>query len=113
VSGAVKRLRVGDLAATSQMVRRRLRNGRLIGIRNPSYWALPTFQFTKAGQLLPGIPEVLAIFRRHPVYSDSLVLGFLFDPNYHLTCRRPIDVLRTGRQDRVRRVSFAAEAELF
>jgi hypothetical protein len=112
VEQAARRLGV-DVPLSGQAVRKAIADGRLIAMRSFNHWALPDLQFRDGGGLLPGMREVLQTFSGHPAKSDLLALGFLLDPHHLLDGRRPLDILREGKPDAIRRVTFAAESELY
>lgn len=94
-----------------QAVLERFKNGRLVGWRASRQNAvrLPVWQFTDSG-LLPGLEETLALLRRDPDLDAWGIALFFLTPRPALDGRRPLDLLRDGRADRVREAALAHTA---
>lgn len=85
------------LAISQVSVIRRWRTHRLIGWEEGGDMHFPFWQFHK-GKLLPGIEEVLRIFRS----DDQWRVMLYFLTNRHsLAMQRPLDLLRRGESDKV------------
>ena len=92
------------LGISRQAVDKRRRAGQLLGLAaDRRGYAYPAWQFTPAG-VLSGLPEVLAAF---PVSSPWMQAAWFLNPNLYLDGARPLDELRSGRSDAVRRAAAA------
>ena len=68
------------------------------------YWRIakhgyfyPRWQLTETGALLPGIPEILQLFRSQDQWR---IVRYFLGPRQQLEGRRPLDLLRAGQADR-------------
>jgi hypothetical protein len=91
------------LRRTRQAVDKQRRVGRLFAVRVGPSWRYPAWQFVD-GELLPGLPDVLAALRH---VSPWAAAAFLLSRNARLGARRPLDVLRHGEIDAVTRAARA------
>ena len=58
----------------------------------------PKGQFTPAGAVLPGVQEVLQVFRSDDEWG---VMSYFLGQRRQLGDRRPLDLLRAGEKDKV------------
>jgi hypothetical protein len=100
--GTLSSQQVADLLhITRQGVDKRRRAGRLLAVEAPKrghlYFA---WQFTDAGQELPGLVEVLKALEEHDPWAQA---RFFLSGNARLRGKRPLDLLRggAGNLDRV------------
>jgi hypothetical protein len=94
------------LGIAKTTVLRRYRQKRLVGWRD-YYGAevrFPRWQFTKSG-LLPGIEEVMAVFRDANCVSDLGIVLFFVSQFDALDGQRPLDRLREGHVNEVLRIA--------
>jgi hypothetical protein len=106
--GTLSSQQVADLLGiTRQGVDKRRRAGRLLAVEAPKrghlYFA---WQFTDAGQELPGLVEVLKALEEHDPWAQA---RFFLSGNARLKGKRPLDLLRAGAGN-VDRVLLAADA---
>lgn len=99
-------LRVEEVASllrlSRQAVDKRRRAGRVLGLRaGRRGYAYPSWQFTAHG-LLPGLEEVLHDLRLHDPWMQ---LAFLVSGNLSLHSETPLNVLRRGQLEAVRRAA--------
>jgi hypothetical protein len=73
-------------------VKRRWRDFRLVGWRELNVLHIPVWQFS-GKKLLPGIEDVLKIFRSHDQWR---VMLYFLGPRLSLNRLRPLDMLRCG-----------------
>jgi hypothetical protein len=96
---------------TRQAVLDRYKKGRLLGWRENRQNAVrfPLWQFTAKGTL-PGLEEVLAILRSSPAADDWGAILFFLNKRDSLGGKRPLDALREGDIEAVKRAAhgFAA-----
>jgi hypothetical protein len=84
----------GMLGVTRQAVHGRYRRGTLLGLpQGPGEILYPVCQFTREGQALPGLAEVLAAFR---VENPWTRLAVLLAPSPLANGKPPLDALATG-----------------
>lgn len=90
------------LGISKAAVLKRYQKGQLIGWREASQNAVrfPVWQF-QADNVLPGLPEVLAIFAEEDWVDDWKRIVFFLNPRHSLAGRRPLDLLREGDIKRV------------
>jgi len=96
------------LGISKAAVLKRYQKGQLVGWREASQAAVrfPAWQFL-GGNVLPGLPEVLAVFAKEDWLDDwTRVVFFL---NRRADGKRPLDLLRAGE---TRRVCKLAEAHI-
>jgi hypothetical protein len=91
-------------------VLKRYHEGKILGWREARQDAVrfPIWQFTD-DNLLPGIPEVLAILNQAPWMDDWARILFFLNRRSSLDEKSPLDLLRKGRNERV---LWAATAEV-
>lgn len=91
---------------TRQAVLDRHRKGRLLGWRETRQNAVrfPVWQFTDTG-LLPGFEEVLALLRSSAAVDDWAAVLFFLNPRSSLGGQRPLDALRAGKVEAVKRAA--------
>ncbi len=96
------------LGISKAAVLKRYQKGQLLGWREARQNAVrfPVWQFGE-DDVLPGLSEVLKIFRDAPWIDDWGRIAFFLTPLESLQGRRPLDFLRKGD---VRRVVWAAQA---
>jgi hypothetical protein len=95
------------LGITRQAVDKRRAARRLLGIRVAGDWHYPAAQFSE-GETVPGLDAVLAAMAEAGPWS---VLDFLLSPDDSLGGATPLDTLRAGRPDPLRRLLAAREAD--
>lgn len=88
------------------MVLERHKKGKLLGWRETRQNAVrfPVWQFTSEG-VLPGLDEVLAILRASPAVDDWGAILFFLNRRASLNQERPLDVLRRGDVEAVKRAA--------
>ena len=91
---------------TRQAVLDRFKKGRLLGWRETRQNAVrfPVWQFLSTG-VLPGLEEVLAILRASPAVDDWGAILFFLNKRDSLEDQRPLDALREGKIDAVKRAA--------
>ncbi|CAN5760131.1 hypothetical protein BH23CHL2_BH23CHL2_06920 [soil metagenome] len=91
------------LQISRQAVDKRRQAGRLIGLDTGRRgYAYPAWQFDARHGALPGIETVLAALREHDPWMQ---LSFMLNSNDHLNDRSPLEVLRDGELEPVRRAA--------
>ena len=90
------------LGISKAAVLKRYQKGQLIGWREASQNAVrfPAWQF-QGDNVLPGLPEVLAIFAEEDWVDDWKRIVFFLNPRHSLAGKRPLDILRLGDTKRV------------
>ena len=90
------------LGISKAAVLKRYQKGQLIGWREASQNAVrfPAWQF-QGDNVLPGLPEVLAIFAAEDWVDDWTRIVFFLNARHSLAGKRPLDVLREGDTKRV------------
>lgn len=90
------------LGISKAAVLKRYQKGQLIGWREASQNAVrfPAWQF-QGDNVLPGLPEVLAIFAEEDWVDDWKRILFFLNARHSLAGKRPLDVLREGDVKRV------------
>jgi len=83
--------------------------GKLLAVRVRSDWHYPACQFHD-GEVLPGIPEILAGLSEATGWS---VLSFLLAGDDVLDGRTPLAALKDGHLDVIRRLLAAREADAY
>ena len=98
------------LGLSKEAVLKRFRKGQLLGWREAKQDAvrLPVWQFTD-DNVLPGIPEVLAILNQASWMDDWGRILFFLNQRSSLGGRRPLDLLRKGK---IRQVLDAAHSAI-
>jgi hypothetical protein len=98
------------LGISKAAVLKRFQKHQLVGWREAGQGAVrfPAWQFLN-NNVLPGLPEVLAVFSKEDWVDDWKIVLFFLTPRLSLDGRRPLDLLREGE---TRRVSQLAEASL-
>lgn len=92
------------LGITRQAVDKRRRMGRLIAVPIGQHrYAYPVWQFDPSG-ILPGLEDVLAELSLPDPWTR---LAFFLGENTYLSGARPLDELRKGNVDAVRRAAWA------
>ena len=89
---------------SKQAVLDRYHKGHLLGWREGKQKAVrfPVWQFDdKKGGLLDGLPEALAELRKNPHLDDFGKILFFLNPRESLGGKRPLDLLREGRKEKV------------
>ncbi len=93
------------LGLTRQAVDKRRRSGRLIGLSTGRRgYAYPAWQFDQQHGTVPGLEAVLADLQAHDPWMQ---LSFMVNPTPYLADRTPLDVLRAGEVEAVRRTAQA------
>lgn len=86
---------VADLLGTSPAATRKRRDrGNLLAIKIRGHYRYPAWQFTEAGDVIPGIPEVLSGMTDSDAASQ---IRFFLTPLSELEGQRPIDWLQEGK----------------
>jgi len=80
------------LDVSEEAVRKRIREGSLIGIRRGRGYMIPSVQI-REGDVVPGLSRVL---RAMTIASPWARLSWLLNPEPRLDGRRPVDVLASG-----------------
>lgn len=98
ISADEARMTLGGLS--KEAVLKRYRKGQLLGWREARQGAVrfPVWQF-KNDNVLPGIPEVLAILNEAPWMDDWGRILFFLNARRSLGGKRPLDSLREGKLD--------------
>lgn len=96
------------LGITKAAALKRYQKGLLLGWREAKQNAVrfPVWQFEN-GNVLPGLPDVLAVFRDADWMDDWGKVAFFLTPLSSMKGRRPLDLVRDGES---RRVVWAAQA---
>lgn len=94
-----------QLGLTDEAIRKKIRNDTLIGIRSGKAYKIPAFQI-EGGVELEGLSEVLGAMA---INSPWMRLDWLLNPESRLDDQRPIDVLRRGDREEIKRVVDVAE----
>jgi hypothetical protein len=90
------------LRLTRQGVAQRRTRGKLLGVEvGKRGYLYPAWQFTETG-VLPGLEEILAILSEG---SDLSRMAFFLSGNIALDGKRPLDLLREGKIELVRRAA--------
>lgn len=98
ISADEARIKLGGLS--KEAVLKRYRKGQLVGWREARQNAVrfPVWQF-KDDNVLPGIPEVLAILNGAPWIDDWGRILFFLNKRRSLAGKRPLDSLLEGKRD--------------
>jgi hypothetical protein len=108
--GAVSADEAGQiLGITRQAVDKRRRASTLLAVREGSDWRYPACQFD-GGEVVAGIPDVVAGFGSS---SPWVVLDFLLAPDTVLAGRSPLEALKAGDREPVRRLVRVAQGDGF
>ncbi len=101
--GTLSATQVAELLHVSrQAVDKRRKVGSLLGLSVGHHgYAYPAWQFTREG-VLHGLPEVLRQLRDHDPWTRAV---FLLNPNGRLDGATPLQAIREGHSDRVRRIA--------
>jgi hypothetical protein len=103
----------GSRPTTEEAVRKAARSGNLIAIRDGrGGMHFPRWQFGERGGAIDGLRNVLDALKKHPLAKEDglLPVTFLLNPRARLGGKRPLDVLRAGRDDALKAVlRLAAE----
>ena len=84
---------------SSAFLHRRRKEHRIVYWRDAKHdFHYPKWQFTPAGALLPGVQEVLQIFRSA---DEWRLMSYFLGQRQQLGGRRPVDLLRAGEKDKV------------
>jgi len=84
---------------TPSTLHRRRKEHRIIYWRDALHeFHYPMWQFTPAGALLPGIQEVLELFKSQ---DEWRVMRYFLDPRTQLSDQRPLDLLRQGNSQKI------------
>ncbi|HQP34399.1 MAG TPA: hypothetical protein PLI95_04455 [Polyangiaceae bacterium] len=99
---------VGEVAAhlriSRQAVDKRRQAGKLLAVSlGTRSYLYPRWQLTEEG-VLRGLEDVLRILAQHPPWAQ---LRFFVSGNHRLGGKRPLDMLRQGRVDKVLRAAKA------
>ncbi|MDQ0474772.1 antitoxin Xre/MbcA/ParS toxin-binding domain-containing protein [Labrys wisconsinensis] len=97
------------LGITRQAVDKRRRAGALLAVREGSDWRYPVCQFGQ-GEVVPGLAEVV---RGLGAAGPWATLDFLLAPDTALGGRTPLEALRSGDLDAVRRLVRAERGDGF
>ena len=89
------------LHISRQAVGQRRAAGKLIGVEGPRGYLYPAWQF-QADQMLAGIEEILDLLKDEDDWSKFI---FFARPNDAANGKRPLDLLRKGKLDAVRRAA--------
>lgn len=90
------------LGITRQAVDKRRRNRQLLALPlGQNRYAYPAWQFTEKG-VLPGLEEVLRSFQEDAPWSNA---AFFLSRSYALEGKRPLDELRQGNVEGVKRAA--------
>lgn len=94
------------LGVTQQAVDKRRRAGKLLAVPVGRGYRYPAWQFDERGRggVLPGLEEVLESFG---VEEPWMRASFFLRRNGRLDDRRPLDVLREGEMEAVKRAARA------
>jgi hypothetical protein len=100
----------GAAPVTAEALRKAAKAGRLIGVRDGlGEWLFPVWQFGELGGVLPGLREVLLVLHdRHPAFNELTPITFFLNPSPYLKGRTPLEALREGELDAVKRQARAA-----
>lgn len=82
------------LGVSEEAIRKRLRARTLVGIKGAGGYLIPAVQFDE-GSELAGLRKVLEVM---PVESSWMRLNWLMSPEPRLDDRKPVEVLRQGRE---------------
>ena len=96
------------LGVSKQSVLNLYHSGKVLGWRTEKQGALrfPVWQFSE-GRRLPGLGEVLARLDEGKVLDDWGKVGFFLQTHGHLGGRRPLDLFRENKLDRVLKAAAA------
>jgi len=84
---------------TPAVLHRRRKEKRIVYWRDARHdFFYPRWQFTESGATLPGIQEVLQIFRSE---DEWRVMRYFLGTRKQLSNRRPLDMLRSGETEKV------------
>lgn len=93
------------LGISRQAVDKRRRAGHLLGLATGRHgYAYPVWQFDPRSGTLPGLEAVLADLGDHDPWMQ---LAFMLNPNPYLDEQTPLEALRQGEVERVRRAAQA------
>ncbi|MCB1127090.1 MAG: hypothetical protein KDM81_11370 [Verrucomicrobiae bacterium] len=89
----------GRFGLSAAVLHRRRKEHRILYWRDARHeFHYPKWQFTATGALLPGVQEVLQIFRS---VDEWRLMAYFLNPRRQLDDRRPLDLLRGGEKDKV------------
>ena len=97
------------LGISRQAVDKRRRAGTLLAVREGSDWRYPACQFHE-GEVVPGIADIARGFTATGPWA---ALDFLLAPDEALEGRTPLQALRSGAREQVRRLVRAAQGDGF
>ena len=91
------------LGITRQAVDKKVKEGALLAVPGPSgRRQYPVIQFTQSGGALPGLRDIIA---KLPMNNPFSVLIFLASPLDLLDDKKPVDLLKAGEVDLVKRAA--------
>lgn len=93
--GALRESTAKNRAAYASQLRTR---GQVIGVQRRGTVVFPLFQFDKNVHPLPGMKDVVSVFREANWSDDSICL-WMIAPNGRLSARKPADLLATDPSD--------------
>jgi hypothetical protein len=89
----------GRFGLSSATLHRRRKEHRIVYWRDAKHdFHYPKWQFTAPGALLPGVQEVLQLFRSE---DEWRVMSYFLGKRQQLGDRRPLDLLRAGEKEAV------------
>lgn len=84
---------------SSALLHRRRKEHRIVHWRDAKHdFHYPKWQFTPSGALLPGVQEILQLFRSE---DEWRVMAYFLGKRRQLEDRRPLDLLREGDKEKV------------
>jgi len=92
---------------SKEAVLQRYRKGRLLGWREGRQNSVrfPVWQFVEGG-MMPGIEEVISLLKSSPSIDDWAAILFFLNRRKSLDDQRPLDVLRQGGVEAVKRAAL-------
>ena len=96
------------LSISKTSILEKFKKGQLLGWRETRQKAVrfPVWQFAE-GEILTGLPEVLAILSQAPQIDDWGRVMFFLNRRNSLSGKRPLDALREGKLPLVERLAWA------
>jgi hypothetical protein len=96
------------LHITPQAIHKQFKQGKLLAVLRGNVLGFPACQFDDEGAPAPGLPEVLRLLKRRS-FGPWTQLRFLAGGNTRLRNQTPLEALRAGHLDEVRRAAEAFE----
>jgi hypothetical protein len=97
----------GPSAYSEEAVRKAARQDQLIAIRDGNRnMHFPVWQFSPRGGTVAGLRETMAILKRRPNADELSMVAFFINPSARLGDRSPIEALREGEVEDVKRLAM-------